>query len=134
MWQIWFLGLNMNTNIFGLTFFGKYEYKYIWVNIFITKRNIFESHFWEEYECKYIWITKTGQIRIQIWIFGLMFTNMNTNTNSYHAINLNKYKYMFKSLYLLVFGKWKIQNSKCHIFGLVLFWNIQIWINLVPKS
>ena len=44
------------------------EYKYIWIQFFLTKTKIFGSHFLEEYQYNFVWGTKHGQIQIWIWI------------------------------------------------------------------
>ena len=57
---------NTNTNIFGLTFFGKYEYKYFWITFF-GQRQIYSG------------LPKMGEYEFEYEFFGLIFANTNTN-------------------------------------------------------
>ena len=68
VWQIQFLGPNMNTNIFGSTFFGPYKYKYIWVDFFwqTTNTRIFGYRFLDKYKFKYNRAYQKWGIWIQI--------------------------------------------------------------------
>ena len=58
---------NMNTNILGLIFPPKYEYKYILLNISPpnTNMNIFGLIFFGKYEYKSIRAIKKGQIQYE---------------------------------------------------------------------
>ena len=85
-YSAWIFLANTNTNIFGLSFLPEYKYKYIWRNISPpnTTTNIFGLIFFGEYKYKFIWAIKKG--RIQIRIYGLIFTNTKKNMNIGHTL------------------------------------------------
>ena len=66
---------NMNTNIFWLTFVGEYKFEYIGIP-FLRQKQI----------QIYSGLPKNGWIWIGIQLFGLIFTNTNTNRVLSHQV------------------------------------------------